>query len=351
MSNWSSDKKMKLLFENFRGFVNEQEEDAPSPTGQTDQQIAAKVVQAYKGGPGAVRAFMDSPEGQDPKVRQFLHKAQAQFDGSGSDDNISISRANPTLSDLVPTQRYIDLMQSVSFPLGSAKALKKAIASKKGFGPISISDNFILDGHHRWSGQYAITPDGTILATNIGLPGDPQQKLASAQLAIAAVDPNIKDPHPSKGGGAKTNILGKGADEIYQKIMDNVNQQTDKNADGPLLNDAMVSEIAQSQDSVILQWAGLEPGQGADAQQVREAIAKRTAQNLAALPPFAKGAPDRPDMPQFDHDSIGGGKGYQKIKSRLATGDLNVVPPFIKEGDQELSESKTYDRWKKIIKG
>ena len=56
-------------------------------------------------------------------------------------------------------------------------------------------------------------------------------------------------------------------------------------------------------------------------------------------------------MPQFDHDSIGGGKGYQKIKSRLATGDLNVVPPFIKEGDQELSESKTYDRWKKIIKG
>ena len=91
MGNWSSDKKMKLLFENFRGFVNEQEEDAPSPTGQTDQQIAAKVVQAYKGGPGAVRAFMNSPEGQDPKVRQFLHKAQAQFDGSGSDDNISIS--------------------------------------------------------------------------------------------------------------------------------------------------------------------------------------------------------------------------------------------------------------------
>jgi hypothetical protein len=93
----------------------------------------------------------------------------------------------------------------------------------------------------------------------------------------------------------------------------------------------MVAEIAESQDPIILQWAGLEPGQTKDPNVVRKAIAKKVANNLAALPQNTD-APDRPDMPQLDHPSIGGAKGYQKIKSRLATGDLNVVPPFTKKG-------------------
>ena len=33
---------------------------------------------------------MDSSAGQDPKVRQFLHRAQQEYDGDASDDNISI---------------------------------------------------------------------------------------------------------------------------------------------------------------------------------------------------------------------------------------------------------------------
>jgi len=322
---------MKLLMENWKKFVNEGNDPSPLSPEEDDSAIAALVQQAYNSGPGAVRAFMDSSAGKDPKVRQFLHRAQQEYDGDASDDNISIQGVEGApLTTLVPTQKYIDLMQSVSFPLGSAPALKKAISSKKGFGPISISDKFVLDGHHRWSGQFAITPDGTISATNIQLPGASSQKLASLQLAIGAIDPNAKDPHPSKGGGAATNILGQGAEAIFQKIIANVGNQTDKKADGPLLNDAMIAEIIKTQDPVILQWAGLEPGQAKDPQQVLKAIAARVAKNLGALPAFAEGAPDRPDMPQLDHPSIGGSKGYQKVKSRLATGNLNVVPPFDK---------------------
>jgi len=324
---------MKLIMEGWRKFLTEAEESPLSPE-EDDSEIASGVSQAYNSGPAAVRAFLDSPEGKDPKVRQFLHRSEAEYDGSATDDNISISR-NPgvSLQQLVPTQKYIDLMQSVSFPLGSVNTLKKAIQSGKGHGPISVSGEYVLDGHHRWSGQFAVTPDGTISATNIELPGGAQQKLAALQLAIGAVDPNTSDPHPSKGGGAATNILGSGQSEIYQKIMANVNEQTDPNAPGPLLNDAMISEIVQSQDPVILQWAGLEPGEAQESQQVLEAIANKVAGNLAALPAYAEGAPDRPDMPQLDHPSIGGSKGYQKVKSRLATGDLNVAPPFDKTAE------------------
>ena len=319
---------MKLLFENWRKFLNEKKLASP----EEDAEIGSVISKAYAGGPASVRAFMDSPAGKDPKVRQFLHLADEQFDGGASDDNIDVQGIESvTLSDLKPTQSYIDLMQSVSFPLGSAGNLRKAIESKRGFGPISISSPFVLDGHHRWSGQFAITPEGNISATNIGVPGDANDKLAALQLAIAAIDPNISGPHPSKGGGAATNILGQPADSIYEKIIANVNKQTDKKAPGPLLNDNMVAEIAESQDPIILQWAGLEPGQVKDPNVVREAIAKKVANNLAALPQNPD-APDRPDMPQLDHPSIGGAKGYQKIKSRLATGDLNVVPPFTKKG-------------------
>ncbi len=64
---------------------------------------------------------------------------------------------------------------------------------------------------------------------------------------------------------------------------------------------------------------------------VRDAIAKRVAVNLSKMNSFAPGAPPREDMPQLDHPSIGGGKALQKIKSRVATGDLNIEPPFTKK--------------------
>jgi hypothetical protein len=212
---------MKLLFENWRTFLNEKK----LASSEEDSKIGAAISKAYAGGPGAVRAFMNSPSGQDPKVRQFLHLADQEFDGGASDDNIDVTGIESvTLNDLKPTQSYIDLMQSVSFPLGSAGNLRKAIESKRGFGPISISAPFVLDGHHRWSGQFAITPAGNISATNVGVPGDADDKLAALQLAIAAIDPTISDPHPSKGGGAATNILGEPADSIYQKIIANVNK-------------------------------------------------------------------------------------------------------------------------------
>ena len=324
MSKWTSFKNQGILFENWREFANEQEERPQSPekSTQSDAAVAKQLSRAYSAGPEGVRAFMDSAEGRDPKVRQFLHK-------SDEGDRVSVSGiGSAPLKGITPTQKYIDLMQSVSYPLGTAESLKAAITSKKGHGPISISGEYVLDGHHRWASQYAITPDGTISATNIELPGNASQKLASLQLAIAAIDPNLNDPHPSKGGGAATNILGAGAEDIYQKIVANINEHPDTEAPGPLLNDSMMSDIVKTQDPVILQWAGLEPGQAKDPQAVRLAIAKKVAINLADLPDYAADAPDRPDMPQLDHPSIGGAKGYQKIKSRLATGDLNVVPPF-----------------------
>ena len=314
---------------------------------------------AYEAGPEGVRAFMDTQGNKDPKVKDILVSAAAGDDGSETDDKISVSSAAPIgVKDLGPTQQFIDLMQSVSFPLGSAKVLDKSITSKTTGAPgaISVSGNAVLDGHHRWSGVYAITPDGSINAKNFGFPGSVKDKLASAQLAVAAVNNSSK--HPSKGGGAATDIIGKGKDEIVNMIDANKGQQTDPNAPGPLLNDAMIQDIAAGKYPAINDWAGLSgeeefvPLSNSAAKfendPIRKAIATKVGENLAGLPQPLSGAPEsREDMPQLDHELIGGKTGLQKIEKSLPAGELNVSPPFTKESKEEKTRL-VVERWQKI---
>jgi hypothetical protein len=245
-------------------------------------------------------------------------------------------------------------MQAVSFPLGSASALDGAITSKTTGAPgsISVSDGVILDGHHRWSGVYAITPDGTVSAKNFGFSGGTRDKLASAQLAIAVI--NNSGTHPSKGGGSSTDIIGKGEEEIKQMIATNKGEQTDANAPGALLNDEMIQQIASGEYPSIFEWAGLtgsekfvsleDSADDLSNDPIRDAIASRVALNLSSLPQPVEGAPaSREDMPQLDHDSIGGNVGLDAIVAALPAGEYNVTPGF----DTALTEV-ALKRWQLI---
>ena len=61
-------------------------------------------------------------------------------------------------------------------------------------------------------------------------------------------------------------------------------------------------------------------------------IADKVGENLGGLPQPLAGAPkSREDMPQLDHESIGGKSGLAKIEKGLPAGEFNVVPPFTKE--------------------
>jgi len=330
-------------------------------TGDPGKDLAA----AYAAGPEGVRAFMDAQGNKDPKVQNILVKASEADDGADPDDKINIGSATAVpVSGLGPTQQFIDLMQSVSFPLGSADVLEQAITSKTSGAPgaISISGGAVLDGHHRWSGVYAITPDGSITSKDFAFPGGVAEKLAAAQLAIAAV--NDSGTQPSKGGGAATDIIGKGKDEIVSMIDANKGNQTDEKAPGPLLNDKMIQAIADGKHSAIDEWAGLTGGEefvaltdseaGFANDPIRKAIAEKVGANLGSLPQPLGGAPEsREDMPQLDHESIGGDAGLAKIEKGLPAGEFNVVPPFTKEAVSK-DDNLMLDRWQRLaglIKG
>ena len=332
-----------------------EEEEKPELTGNAGEDLET----AFKAGPEGVRAFMDS--NKDEAVTSILVKAAEEHDGSAKDDIITIGKATPTkVSSLGPTQQFIDLMQSVSFPLGSAEVLDGAISSKTSGAPgsISISGNAVLDGHHRWSGVFAITPGGDISAKDFGFPGGVSEKLAAAQMAVAAVKKG--KGQPSKGGGAATDIIGKGKGEIVAMIDANKGKQTDEKAPGPLLNDKMIQSIANGDYPGINAWANIstdakfvsleESEAGFANDPIRKAIAEKIGDNLASLPQPLSGAPSsREDMPQLDHEDIGGKTGLQKIEKGLPAGEFNVVPPFEKKEESKTSKGNlVLERWQRL---
>ena len=320
---------------------------------------AEDLTTAFEAGPAGVRAFMNAQGNKDPEIKNILVRASEEHDGSEPDDKIGISSEKPVaVGNLAPTQQFIDLMQSVSFPLGSASVLDRAITSKTTGAPgaISISGGAVLDGHHRWSAVWAITPDGNISAKNFNFPGDVQDKLAAAQLAVAAV--NKTGIHPSKGGGAATDIIGKGKDEIVSMIDANKGKQTDPDAPGPLLNDKMIQSIANGDHPGINAWAEIpedaefvslaQSESGFANDPIRKAIAEKVGGNLASLNKPLPGAPEeREDMPQLDHPSIGGDAGLASIEAGLPAGEYNVHPPFQKESHTREG-SLVVERWQKL---
>lgn len=319
-------KQTKLLFEGWRAFLNEQDlsKDPESI------ELSKKLFAAFKAGPAQTKAFLNSAEGQSEKLHNIL-KSGLTVDKTDSDDVVQISGpADTSVSGKIPTQNFIDLMQSVAFPLGSAKSFISLLNAKKGFGTIVTDGNLIIDGHHRWSGVFAFFPDdGQINAINVSWPGkDTKEKLAAAQLSIAAWGGAGKK-QPEAGGEVATNILGKGAEQIAQMIMANINKQVDSKAPGALLNDQMMQEILQNKDSaakVVFSWAGMQAA--TDVNQIRQAIAKKVGENLSKIKSNPQ-APARPEMPQFDPKR--GGPELTDVIPDLKAGKLNITPPFVKE--------------------
>ena len=310
------------------------------------EDVEDDIKKAAGAGPAAVRKLAD-----DFSDKKELKSAlQGDHDKTKEDDVVSVgSEESVAVGTLIPTQKEIDLMKSVAFPLGGLDALKTMVTSKTSGAPgaITISGDEVLDGHHRWSGVWGIVgPTGTIMAQDLGLPGETAQKLAAAQLAIAA----YKSPdqsQPAAAGEIPYNILGKDKATVKKMILDNVGKKTDKKAPGPVLNDEMLE--ACSNDSTIADWAGFKVG--ADKETVKDKIADRVAENLAGAKPIPSnpGAPERIDMPQFDSDDIGGKKAKADIYSGLASGDFNVSEPFKPKTESKSSgDNVIMERWLRL---
>lgn len=295
----------------------------------------AALKAAFKAGPAETRAFLDGPIGSSDVVRKDI-LLDPDADEDDGDDKVKVKGiSGAPASGFKPTQKEIDLMKSVSYPLGSAKTLIDAINTGPQAGGVVVSGDLIIDGHHRWSGAYAIGGDkAKVQGKDVQWPGaGTKEKLAAAQLAIAAKLGTGKMT-PSQSAKFTTNISGAPAEKIVSMMKSNFGKQTDKGAPGPLLNKKMMYTILKdpSMLKVVNNWTGEDVGglkeisKGMEAvQKLRMAIVNKVASNLIKLPSNEE-APARADMPQFDKKVQGPELGT--VEPSIKAGKYNISPPF-----------------------
>ena len=354
MSKWSSNDDSTQLFENFRSYTGQvqppqDEEDAP----RSDAKPEAGDAELTKQGKdlsamGVVKVvdFLNSPIGQDPKVRAALDGGAT--DGSPGDEVMKVAPAAPPVGAMGPTQNEISLMKSIGWPLstlGSVGNVASGDITGRGKSIVS-SGPLVIDGHHRWSSTWAVAGEkAKISAMNIELPGNSaDQKLAGAQLAIAAtMDPNsgkvpsatAKNVDDEGNPLPSDNILGKGAKEIASMILAREGEIVPDTGQ-PILGPEYLEKIKQVPEAQ--KYWGLKPEMDAD--QVKGTIVSVVAGNLSQLPPPQ--GPARDYMPQFDGGDTHKGKvSLDQVLDTMKSGETNY---------KSMYESKTYNRWKKLIK-
>jgi len=129
----------------------------------------------------------------DKKVRAFIAAGLKDTAGE-ADDMFTFGAANYyPVAKLRPTQSEIDVNKSLKFPMaedpkGFIPYLKNPGGDYKIVDPIVIyNEEFVIDGHHRWSTVYCCDPTAKILAVNITTktPLDPIDILKAMQASIA----------------------------------------------------------------------------------------------------------------------------------------------------------------------
>ena len=123
---------------------------------------------------------------EDPKAKTLLEDG---FGGDLGDTKLSFNIVNVPVSQLIPTQKEIDLDKSLKYALTNEKSFTKTFKS-----PIEINkpivtfrQNYIIDGHHTWLQAITLNPNGKMLAFNYDGDISPIQMLKAVQGTIAAV--------------------------------------------------------------------------------------------------------------------------------------------------------------------
>ena len=172
----------------------------------------------------SIHDILDKPEiGTGYAVAALTH--------GNEDDKVSVSKGEFTIGEAKPTQKEIFWMKSVlfgcaetQFDCTAAQSLKNEATSNKhlqvNFAKIG-GDTYILDGHHRWSGQFAFGEiNHTMSGLNFQFQSDVLQRaLAALQVAIAAnvgLGANIPS---ATGGKSGTNIFEASPEALAEELL------------------------------------------------------------------------------------------------------------------------------------
>lgn len=103
------------------------------------------------------------------KAKQWLQNGLAKFDGSASDDRIKVESRRIPVGKLKPIQNQIYVDKSINAMNRDTLAGTKNFLSTQTIY-ITSSDNFIIDGHHRYLSAMLLNPKMNVQTMAINLP-------------------------------------------------------------------------------------------------------------------------------------------------------------------------------------
>lgn len=151
----------------------------------------------------------------DDRLYQLL--ALGFGDGEYADVQMTVETTALPSKKLRPTQSEIGLDNSLKFPL-------KSDCSKYFQDPVTIvapiityNNNYVIDGHHRWSQINVINPEAQVAAIDFGYNLRPGEVLRTFQGAVAIANKDV----PSQVSRVN-NIYDMSESEIRKYIEDNI---------------------------------------------------------------------------------------------------------------------------------
>jgi len=308
---YSSYKEFQLITENWRRYLNEQEEGALDL-----EKILGAEYTKFVGWLG--------DNIKDEKVRKFIAGGLADG-GDPSDDMFGFSDAAAPVSKLIPTQNEVDIDKSLAFPLVKTQG-KGFIQNVSSNGPFTLGDpiiifngKWIIDGHHRWSQLYACNKNASITAVNMTIEGlDPLKALKAVQMSIGAQTGKI--PVQSVEG---VNLLTIDDRQLAQWIKTSVPAATYETiAAAPAVMKLLIPSEPEGDQS-----PGINEGAQMQSAMVQAGLVRVINSNIESMQQTSqpvKGAGPRDFMPQT------GGVAWQ---DPLEKGQIDVKPPFAKAAE------------------
>lgn len=225
---------------------------------------------------------------KDPKTAALLEDA---FGGSLGDIQLKYSKRNIPVQQLNPTQAEIDLKNSVLYPLCHPECIANLFkpAVELSIPLITFNDNFIIDGHHRWSQGLCFNPSCKMVCINFKGAMSAPQMLKATQGAIAA----YMSDHNQTGENIPSAIVAKGFN-IFDKSRGEMED---------FLEQVYNGYIAMGNDKCDVDTVVAELGKFVPEVKDKESLTKYICDNAEMLKhdhtPVA-GAPNRGLMPQTD---------------------------------------------------
>mgnify|MGYP005816647023 CR=1 FL=1 len=292
MSKWASDKKQKMLFENWRKYssgeqVNEREIPNFDP-GEFPNPLPGDQSKSFMG-----KGWDDSPEDN-------------KSDSDKSDDAVDVEiGGGASASDLLPSQNAIFLGKA----LGMSMVPK--LSQGGDIGAVISEDNHILDGHHRWAATMLRSAGApNITGTKIMLP------ITQLIPVLRAVGDALGNQRKGEPPGGDINIFSK--DALNVEVLKAMVEQ------GKFMNPEFYNR-----DKLVQHLEGVIGGYDNLLERVKmiQAAGQKSYGGKGVA-----GAPGRLQMPVIDPK-----KGQdKKTATRLKKGMIDVAPPY---GDLETGKA------------